>query len=84
VFLDDPTDVLVEVVDYLAEQLDIGDPSVLKVSTIKGKLHPMAGPKLHHLGMAELEKPGDQMRRDAARLRPGPIVKISSVHSDVP
>ncbi|WP_405720485.1 hypothetical protein [Streptomyces sp. NBC_00046] len=34
--------------------------------------------------MAEFEKPGDQMRRDAARLRPGPIVKISSVHSDVP
>ncbi|GBQ00232.1 transposase [Streptomyces spongiicola] len=31
VFLDDPTDVPVEVVDYLAEQLDIGNPSVLKV-----------------------------------------------------
>lgn len=30
VFLDDPTDVPVEVVDYLAEQLDIGDASVLK------------------------------------------------------
>lgn len=31
VFLDDPADVPVEVVDYLAEQLGIGDPSVLKV-----------------------------------------------------
>ncbi|MFF4648283.1 Tn3 family transposase [Streptomyces sp. NPDC001389] len=31
VFLDDPTGVPAEVVDYLAEQLDIGDPSVLKV-----------------------------------------------------
>ncbi|GGT49375.1 Tn3 family transposase [Streptomyces atratus] len=31
VFLDDPTSVPPEVVDYLAEQLDIGDPSVLKV-----------------------------------------------------
>ncbi|MEE1766737.1 Tn3 family transposase [Streptomyces sp. JV185] len=30
VFLDDPMDVPVEVVDYLAEQLDIGDASVLK------------------------------------------------------
>lgn len=30
VFLDDPADVPPEVVDYLAEQLDIGDPSVLK------------------------------------------------------
>ncbi|MFD7623526.1 Tn3 family transposase [Streptomyces sp. NPDC059802] len=30
VFLDDPTDVPAEVVDYLAEQLDIGDASVLK------------------------------------------------------
>ncbi|MYR40425.1 DUF4158 domain-containing protein, partial [Streptomyces sp. SID4944] len=30
VFLDDPADVPVEVVEYLAEQLDIGDPSVLK------------------------------------------------------
>lgn len=29
-FLDDPTDVPAEVVDYLAEQLDIGDVSVLK------------------------------------------------------
>ncbi|MFI9824565.1 Tn3 family transposase [Streptomyces sp. NPDC052013] len=31
VFLDDPADVPVEVVDYLAEQLDIDDPSVLNV-----------------------------------------------------
>ncbi|WSM19286.1 DUF4158 domain-containing protein [Streptomyces mirabilis] len=31
VFVDDPTSVPPEVVDYLAEQLDIGDPSVLKV-----------------------------------------------------
>lgn len=30
VFLDDPTDAPAEVVDYLAEQLDIGDASVLK------------------------------------------------------
>ncbi|SDN73945.1 Transposase and inactivated derivatives, TnpA family [Streptomyces wuyuanensis] len=30
VFLEDPTDVPVEVVDYLAEQLDIADASVLK------------------------------------------------------
>ncbi|MFF8653793.1 Tn3 family transposase [Streptomyces huasconensis] len=30
VFLDDPADMPVEVVKYLAEQLDIGDPSVLK------------------------------------------------------
>ncbi|MFE1029715.1 Tn3 family transposase [Streptomyces sp. NPDC058818] len=30
VFLDDPTDVPAEVIDYLAEQLDIGDASVLK------------------------------------------------------
>ncbi|MCX4663981.1 DUF4158 domain-containing protein [Streptomyces uncialis] len=31
VFLDDPADVPVEVVDHLAEQLGIGDPSVLNV-----------------------------------------------------
>nr|WP_263303321.1 DUF4158 domain-containing protein [Streptomyces sp. 135] len=31
VFLDDPVDVPPEVVDYLAEQLGVGDPSVLKV-----------------------------------------------------
>ncbi len=30
VFLDDPTDVPAEVADYLAEQLDVADPSVLK------------------------------------------------------
>ncbi|MFJ9359321.1 hypothetical protein [Streptomyces mirabilis] len=42
----------------------------------------MAGPVPHRFGMAEFEKPGDQMRRDATGLRPDPIVKISSVHSD--
>jgi hypothetical protein len=40
----------------------------------------MAGPELHLLGMAELEKPGEQMRRDTAGLRPDPVVKIISVH----
>lgn len=34
--------------------------------------------------MAELEKPGDKMRRDAAGLRPDPIGKITNVHDDVP
>ncbi len=48
VFLDDPTDVPAEVADYLAEQLDVADPSVLKAygdaverspNTVKGYAH---------------------------------------------
>lgn len=45
---------------------------------------PTTGPQLHLLDMAEFQKPGDQMRRDAAGLRPDPIVKSTNVHDDVP
>ncbi|MGW1320286.1 DUF4158 domain-containing protein [Streptomyces sp. NPDC002426] len=44
VLLDDPADVPPEAVDYLAEQLDMGDPSVLSKSGSDFDTSALAGP----------------------------------------
>ncbi|MDX3539639.1 hypothetical protein PV721_36000 [Streptomyces sp. MB09-01] len=45
---------------------------------------PAPGPELHLRLMAELQKPGDQRRRNEARQGPGTRFKISSVHGPAP
>ncbi|MFJ7496837.1 hypothetical protein ACIQZB_37945 [Streptomyces sp. NPDC097727] len=45
---------------------------------------PAARLALHLLGVAELEQPRDQLRRDAAGPCPGPVFKIRSVHDHAP
>ena len=44
-FLADPTDVPTEVVDYLAEQLDIADPSFVKDLGAVPRRQVIAGPR---------------------------------------
>ncbi|MGW5059595.1 hypothetical protein ACWEQ2_20110 [Streptomyces sp. NPDC004096] len=44
----------------------------------------MAGLELHFPLMTEFEKPRHYPRMNAARQRPGPVIKISSAHDSAP
>ncbi|QHY93524.1 hypothetical protein SSPS47_35065 [Streptomyces sp. S4.7] len=50
------------------------------------RAEPLSATGLHlgHVDVAAFEQPRDQLRRDAAGPRPGPVVKISDVHGHAP
>lgn len=94
-FLDDPTDVPAEVVDHLAEQLDIGDVSVLKAygDAAAGRLRERRDPRPsrtpnrpaqpENTRLKERLAQSEQMIDSLTDLRTQALARLAAQHEEV-